>query len=193
MAGVTTPFVLVCGVRGVGKSSVGFQLFYDVMRSGIRAAYIDLDQVSFVRPAPEDDPSNHRVKTRNLARLWSVYDRAGARCLVASGGVGREVMRACAAAVPTLAMKVCHLHADAVSLRERLLARGRGEGPSLPGDPLRGMSTDELLQLASEAARAAEDPERTSIGDMHIDTSDLTVDEVTSRIRAGLDGWPWTN
>lgn len=81
------PFLLVCGPRGVGKSSVGWQVFFDVMQSGVTSAHVDLVQVSWFRPAPEDDPDNHRVKVQNLARLWSVYEQAGARCLVATGDV----------------------------------------------------------------------------------------------------------
>jgi len=124
------PFLLVCGPRGVGKSSVGFQVFLDVMHSGIKAAYIDLDQLSFCRPIPQDDPENHRIKVRDLARLWSVYQRAGARCLVAAGNVrSPDIVDAYAAAVPSLALSVCLLDADADTLRERLLARGRGDGP----------------------------------------------------------------
>lgn len=183
---MTTRFVLVCGVRGVGKSSVGFRLFTDVMMSGTMAAYVDLDQVSFLRPAPPDDPTNHRVKTRNLARVWSVYERAGARFLVASGDVDRDVVGVYAAAVPGLTMTVCQLHADAATLKDRLLGRGRGEGPFLPGDHLRGMSTDELTHLASEAARAAEDPRRTFGRGHAIDTTDLTVEDVASQIMLNL-------
>jgi hypothetical protein len=158
---VKRPFLLVCGPRGVGKSSVGFEVFYEVMRSGLKAAYVDLDQVSFCRPLPEDDPDNHRVKARNLARIWSVYvyQQAGARCLVAAGDVSSPaVVNAYAAAVPALALSVWHLHADAESLKEHLLARGRGEAAPIPGNELRGEGVAGLTRLAEEVARSAEDP-----------------------------------
>jgi hypothetical protein len=185
------PFLLVCGPRGVGKSSVGFQVFLEVMGSGVKAAYVDLDQVSFCRPLPEDDPGNHRVKVRNLARLWSVYQRAGARCLVASGDIsGPAIVNAYAAAVPELHMRVCRLEASADTLRERLLARGRGEGPPIPGDELRGQGVASLTRLAQEAARSAGDAPRLLIGDVHVVTDDQTVAEVAARVRVELGGWP---
>jgi hypothetical protein len=148
---VKRPFLLVCGPRGVGKSSVGFQVFFEVMQSGIKAAYVDvdLDQVSFCRPI-EDDPDTERVKARNLARIWSVYERAGARCLVASGDVGSsDVMDAHAAAVPTLALSICRLQAHGESLKERMLTRGRGDSAQLPGDELLG----EALQGSRSSPR----------------------------------------
>jgi hypothetical protein len=186
-------FLLVCGPRGVGKSSVAFQVFLEVMGSGIKAGYVDLDQVSFCRPVPEDDPDNHRVKVRNLARIWSVYQQAGARCLVAAGEInGADVVDAYAAAVPELHLSVCYLDASADTIRERLFARGRGEGPSLPGDELRGKGVASLTRLAEEAARAAEDPKRWSMGHVRVVTDNQTVAEVAARARAELVGWQQT-
>ena len=193
MSGMKGPFLLVCGPRGVGKSSVAFQVFLEVMGSGIKAGYVDLDQVSFCRPVPEDDPDNHRVKVRNLARIWSVYQQAGARCLVAAGDMnGPDVVDAYAAAVPELQLSVCYLDAAADTIRERLFARGRGEGPPIPGDELRGNGVASLTRLAEEAARAAEDPKRLSMGHVRVATDDQTVAEVAARVRAELGGWPQT-
>jgi hypothetical protein len=184
------PFLLVCGPRGVGKSSVGFQVFYHVMQSGVRTAYIDLERVSFCRPAPEDDPDNQRIKVKNLARLWSVYEQAGAQCLVAAGDVDRrDIADAYAAAVPSLDMDICQLHANVDTLRQHLLARGRGEGP-LRGDDLEGESVGMLTRLAGEAASSANDPERDVVGDVHVVTDDQTVEEVATAVRAALGGWP---
>jgi hypothetical protein len=188
---VKRPLLLLCGPRGVGKSSVGWQVFYDVMQSGVTSAYVDLDQVSFCRPAPEDDPDNRRVKVQNLARLWSVYEEAGAQCLVATGDVShRDVVDAYAAAVPSLDMDICQLHANVDTLTQRLLARGRGEGPGIPGDELRGESVAMLTRLAAEAVGSAEDPQRDVVGDVHVVTDDQTVEEVATVVRAALGGWP---
>jgi hypothetical protein len=186
---VKRPFLLVCGPRGVGKSSVGFQVFFEVMQSGIKAAYVDLDQVSFCRPI-EDDPDTERVKARNLARIWSVYERAGARCLVASGDVGSsDVMDAHAAAVPTLALSICRLQAHGESLKERMLTRGRGDSAQLPGDELLGESAARLTQLAEEAERPAK-AQRKLVGEVQVATDGQTIAEVGARVRAELGGWP---
>jgi hypothetical protein len=192
MFGMKVPFLLLCGPRGVGKSSVAFQVFLEVMGSGIKAGYVDLGQVSFCRPVPQDDPDNHRVKVRNLARIWSVYQQAGARCLIAAGEIGPDVVDAYAAAAPELHLSVCYLDAAADTIRDRLFARGRGEGPPIPGDELRGNGVASLTRLAEEAAHAAEDPKRLSIGHVRVVTDDQTVAQVAARIRAELGGWPQT-
>ncbi|OMI40156.1 hypothetical protein [Streptomyces sparsogenes] len=67
----------LCGATGVGKSTVGFQLFRKALGDGRTAAYLDLDQIGFCGPTPADDPRNHRVKSRNLAVLWAGVPRGG--------------------------------------------------------------------------------------------------------------------
>ena len=94
MAGDLYPFLSLCGPTGVGKSSVGFEIFMQVYRSGIKAAYIDFDPVGLCYPQPADDPDNHHVKALNLGAVWPIYREAGARCLIASGTVeSREGVR----------------------------------------------------------------------------------------------------
>jgi adenylylsulfate kinase-like enzyme len=77
----------LCGATGVGKSTIGFQTFQQVMGAGVAAAYVDLEQVGFLRPAMADDPDNHRVKVRNLSAIWQTFRASGARCLVVVGSV----------------------------------------------------------------------------------------------------------
>jgi adenylylsulfate kinase-like enzyme len=45
VTGAGAPFLWLCGPSGVGKSSVGWQIFSQVRRSGIKAGYLDFDQV----------------------------------------------------------------------------------------------------------------------------------------------------
>ena len=51
----------------MGKSSVGYAIFQQVYRSGIKVAYVDLDQVGLCYPSPADNLHNHRVKAQNLS------------------------------------------------------------------------------------------------------------------------------
>ena len=76
MASARVPFLWLCGPTGVGKSSVGYAIFQQVYRSGIKAAYVDLDQVGLCYPSPADDPHNHRVKAKNLGVVWPTYRAA---------------------------------------------------------------------------------------------------------------------
>jgi adenylylsulfate kinase-like enzyme len=71
------PVLWICGPSGVGKTSVGFELFDQLSKSGVPTAYVDLDQLGLCYPAPGDDPHNNRVKTRNLGAVWSGFQAAG--------------------------------------------------------------------------------------------------------------------
>jgi adenylylsulfate kinase-like enzyme len=47
---VTTPLLWLIGPSGVGKSSVGWAIFTQLHRSGIKTGYVDLDQLGLCYP-----------------------------------------------------------------------------------------------------------------------------------------------
>jgi adenylylsulfate kinase-like enzyme len=113
--------LLLCGPTGVGKSTVGFQVYVRTVRAGLTAAYIDLDQIGFLRPAPADDRGNHRVKARNLASMGQVFGDLGAQCLIAVGPIENDaVAKAYAAALPQASVTLGRLHADAEALDDAM-------------------------------------------------------------------------
>src|ERR1022692_3257252 len=63
--GVGGSILLICGPAGVGKSTIGFQLYLKYLQAGRAVGYIDLDQIGFLSPAADDDPGQHRLKARN--------------------------------------------------------------------------------------------------------------------------------
>jgi adenylylsulfate kinase-like enzyme len=185
------PVLWLCGATGVGKSTVGFELYLRTVRAGLSAAYIDLDQVGFCSPAPAGDPGNHRVKARNLAALWQAYRAAGAQCLTMVGPAeDQAAVSAYTDALPSATITLVRLHAGHDQLAHRILLRGQGRGSwPQPGDPLPGQSTERLLQIADEAAAAADALERASIGAMSVDTDNRTVEEIADVIVAQTE-WP---
>ena len=184
------PVLWLCGATGVGKSTVGFELYLRTVRAGLSTAYIDLDQVGFCSPAPADDPGNHRVKARNLAALWRTFRAADVRCLTMVGPVeNHEAVAAYTDALPSAAITLVRLHAGRDQLTRRILLRGQGRGSwPQPGDPLLGQSTERLLRVADQAAVDADALERTSIGTVSIDTGSRTVQEVADVIVARTGG-----
>ncbi len=183
--------LLICGPTAVGKSTVGWEVCARLRRTGLTAAYLDLDQIGFCRPAAPDDPGNHRVKSRNLAAIWTTYRAAGAQCLVAVGQVDdADTAQAYADALPGAAMTLCRLHAGPGELIRRILRRGQGAGSwAQPGDPLIGKSIAELYRIAVEAAATAGTTERAGPGELRIDTDGRTAaaaaDDVVTQLR-----WP---
>jgi len=181
----------LCGATGVGTSTVGFQIFSrTVFGRRIPGAYVDLDQLGFVSPAPADGLARHRMRARMLAALWRTFRAGGATCLTMVGpvedaaaiGVYRE-------ALTSAALSVCRLHARRDELARRIRLRGRGEGWAQPGDPLRGRPAAHLSHVADLAAARADALERAGIGDLRVDTDGRTVEEITEAILARTS-WP---
>ncbi|ARX81660.1 hypothetical protein SMD44_01058 [Streptomyces alboflavus] len=180
----------LCGATGTGKSAVGFPLHLRAARAGFGSAFIDLDQVGFLSPAPPGDPDHHRTKARVLADLWRNYRTAGARRLTIVGPATDEAtLGTYTRALAGTAVTVRRLHAGREELTRRILRRGQGLGWAQPGDPLRGRPTAELLRVAGQAAAVAGELARAGIGGAHVDTDGATVTEVADAVAAAAD-WP---
>ncbi|HEX5114737.1 MAG TPA: AAA family ATPase [Pseudonocardiaceae bacterium] len=170
--------LLLCGARGVGKSTVGFEVCSSAPAAGRTAAFVDLEQIGFCRPGPVD----HRLTAANLVALWRVFRERGAEFLVAGGQVAD--VEPYTEALPGIT--VHRLHAGPSALAERIARRGLGEGPALAGEGLRGQPVEVLDAVARTAAAQAEALECASVG-ARIDTEGRTVAEVAEAIRARVN------
>lgn len=178
------PFLWVCGPSGVGKSSVGWEIFRQRINEGRPSAYLDFDQIGFCRPAPDNDADNVQMSTRNLAAMWPNYRARGARCLVASGIIHTAAeIQSRLAAVPDLNPTVCRLRTSHDELRRRIMLRGGGGGPPLPGDELNGRALAWLEEAAADSIEEADDMERCNLGDLSVDTDGLTITGVARLVR----------
>jgi hypothetical protein len=72
----------VRGPREGSKSIVAWQIYRQMRLSGTNSAYVDLDQLGFLRPFDAADPGNRRLQAANLAAVWRTFRAAGAECLV---------------------------------------------------------------------------------------------------------------
>jgi predicted ABC-type ATPase len=187
------PVLLLSGVTGTGKSTIGFALYLRTLRAGSAAAYVDLDQIGFCRPVPAGDTGNHRLKARNLAAIWQIYRAAGAQCLIAVGEVENQAAaKQYADALPGATITRCRLHAGAGELTRRIMTRGRGGSWPQPGDPLAGQPAAHLRQVAARAAADAQARDHAMTGTLGVDTDRLTVQEAADSI-ADRTGWPSQN
>lgn len=185
------PVLWLCGPTGVGKSSVGWSIFGAVLAAGIAAAFIDLGQIGFSRPAPADDPDNHRMKAANLAAMWTTYRDAGADCLIVNGPVDRaDDVRRYTDALPAATVTLCRLSAVRDELTRRILRRGEGGGLELAGDELVGQPAGLLHRVIESAVTAGEELERAGIGDLLVDTDGRAIEDVARIVRAEVGDWP---
>lgn len=158
---------------GVGKSSVGWEIFTQARNASIKTGYADADQLGLCYPAPDDDPVNHRVKSLNLGAVYRNFRDAGARCFIFSGSASSaEVVRMYSEQIPGASLSLCMLSADPSVIRSRFLQRGWS--PHLVGEAIR-----EATQL--KVAKFA---------DLRVDTDDHSVKEVAEMVRARAGDWP---
>lgn len=174
------PVLWVGGPTGVGKSTVAYAVHRQYARAGVPVAYVDLQQIGFLRPAADGDA----IAIANLAALWRVHRDAGARGLIVSG----DLVPGHADVFATTSLTGCRLHASPDTLAERLLLRGRGLGPPIPGDELRGLPPATLRRIAARAAR--EEPPRDGVPRVH--TDGLSVEETARQVRLLAGDWPAT-
>ncbi|MFJ6677143.1 hypothetical protein ACIQMJ_39090 [Actinosynnema sp. NPDC091369] len=147
------------GPRAVGKSVVGWEVF-GRLTARARTGYVDLAQITFATPPPD-----RAGRARRLDAVRRVHREAGARHLVVTGGGVEDV-------VPEA--KLCWLVASRDQLVARLLLRGAGKGPAIPGDDLRGLPEEDLLRLAA--------PTAVPDADLLVDTDGRTVAEIADGI-----------
>jgi adenylylsulfate kinase-like enzyme len=128
--GLAGNIVLICGPTGVGKSTIGFELYLGTLRRGLTAGYVDLDQLAFIHPGASNDPVHHQLKARNRGHLADLprCGRQACRCDRPNTGRGRlAVLRQRAArrdhhTVPTPCWASRTDAADPVPRRRRQLA-----------------------------------------------------------------------
>ena len=187
----TVPVLWLCGPPAVGKSTVGFEIFMRVLGAGVPAAYVDMAQLGFCRPAPDDDPDHHLLKTHQLARVWNGFRAAGARCLVISGNVtDQETLDRYTGAIASPAWTVCRLRAGPDTLARRIALRAHGGGPAIMGDSLRGRTEAQLREPIAAAIRIADALDHAGIGDLCVDTDGRDVAALADIVRAEAGGWP---
>ena len=167
------PFLWLCGPMGVGKSSVGWEIFTQLTNSGVKAGYADADQLGLCYPAPEDDPVNHRVKSRSVGAVYRNFRDAGARCFILSGSASSlEEARMYSGQIAGADLTICMLRAEPGVIKERFLQRGWSP------------------HLVDEAIREVAELERAKFADLRVDTSDRSVNEVARMVRDQADNWP---
>jgi adenylylsulfate kinase-like enzyme len=168
--------LLVCGPPGVGKSTVGFQVYLQLAGMERSAAYLDADQLAFF------DSDTDVLRAANLAAVWGNYFDVGVQHLVVVARIDDEDQEATYRhAFETARLTVCRLAVSDAELVARVLSRGEGGSWVQPGDPLVGTTPDELMLLARTSATTAARLEANGIG-QRVDVGGLSAETAASLI-----------
>ncbi|MGY0058531.1 hypothetical protein ACWY4P_18595 [Streptomyces sp. LZ34] len=171
VSGDPIPLLWLCGPPGVGKTTVGWEIYSQLRRAGVETGYVDVDQLGMCYPEPESDPGRHLMQARNVGAVVAGFRTAGARCVVVSGVVD-TAHGVHADRIPGAAPTVCRLSVGHDELRRRFLGR-----------------TGSTVVMA-DALRDAEAMDASDVADVCVDTSGLSVTEVARRVRERTGEWP---
>ena len=158
------------GPPGAGKSAVGWAIYDELVSSGARAGFVDIDQLGMCLPAPAADPERYRLKLRNLAAVAASFSAAGCEALIMPGHLGVAPALS-ARTIDGAVLTACRLRASPDELRRRLTAR-------------------RAANLVTASLRDAAALDQSSSADPCIHTDGLTVAEVARLVRDRCGGWP---
>ena len=112
------------GPPGVGKSTTAWEVLNALSSDGAETAYVDIDQLCMVYPAPDDDPYAERLAGDALAAVAGEYERQGAEWLVVSGVLNPDVMPFYVDLMAPFQLSMVRLTVDLAELKARMDARG---------------------------------------------------------------------
>jgi len=168
------------GPPGVGKSTIGFRLYLDLLERGVAAGYVDAAQVGFCSTAEDD----HRPRADNLADVWHGFHEHGARALVVAGPIrDPSEVATYQRALPAANFTWVRLTAGEEALRARVMSRQDGGSWPEPGDRLKGRSASALLEESALAAAQASSLARVQFG-QSLDTTGLSVQAAARQVLA---------
>jgi gluconate kinase len=162
---VTVAWLWLYGPPGVGKSATGFELFEQLVESGERVAFVELDQIGMCMPAPV--AARSAAKADNLLGILDNFAAAGANGVIVCGDIAETMgdLLTRARERPVL----CRLRADDDVTVERLTIR-------------KGVH----YAMLSSVYESYEVP----AGDLDVTTHPLGVNEVAAEIVRRLGPWP---
>jgi predicted kinase len=169
---------IVIGPRAVGKSSVSWGMAVRRWVSGECTAYVDLDQVGFLRPAPSDGS----LQAANLGVIWRNALSRGADRLIANGMVTtNDDLAILRHAVRPARVQALRLAANPDTLWERIRARSAGGPARLINDDLEDAAPSVQRHVHRVAVGQNLEYAASNLGDDVIDTTNLCIEEAVEQ------------
>lgn len=169
----------ITGARLAGASRIGWEVVNREWGAGLRAGFTDLAQLSFAWNI------EGTIGLANLERSHGVFREVGADKFVVVAPL--EIDPAAVRAVlPTSQVSFVRLTASAADLRAHVRHRRRGEGPTLAGDDVVGVSDAAIDRVIRISSMQASLPLRAH--ELNVDTGALSLEDAATAVRHAA-GW----
>lgn len=162
--------LIITGTVGVGKTSVGDEMFEILQSRSESVALINIDELGYVSPRPADDPYNKVIRLKNLAAVWRNYADLGTKLAIIPTVVETiDELEAYKKAIPDARFFIVRLDASSKILEDRIKNRSLGG--------------DEAWHL-KRATELTEILENNQIEDMTVATDGKTISVIASEVLA---------
>lgn len=191
------PVLWIYGPAGVGKTTVAWEYFTRLVGTGVRAGFVDIDQLGMCygpptaqdwAPEPVSDPVRYRLKAVSLDAVVAQHRALGSQCLVVPGIVDPE-RGVDPAMLPNADLTLCRLRAEPEDLARRIAARGR-DSDSLDEILRDARALDEDGGGGPEGSGASGGRGGRGLSGACVDTTGLDVDKVLAKIAETIGAWP---
>lgn len=140
--------LLITGTVGVGKTSVADEVYEILKHKNDPVALINIDELGYAVPHPDDDRFNIRLQLKNLSAIWPNYSELGVEslivpCVIENKGDVEHFRNM----LPSSDIFVVRLTASLSTVEDRI--KGRLMGGSLDWHLKRAQELEEIFEHQS--------------------------------------------
>jgi adenylylsulfate kinase-like enzyme len=151
VSSATTRVVVVTGPRAAGSSTVGFGLAMNRWRAGLRAGFLDMQQLAFLAGPTTSHDARSTLAIAQLATMHEYMEARGANLLVVTGHLSIADRTGIRASIPAGRVMIVRIRADASTLKAHVRERVAGSEARLAGDDLAAAGPDHQRAIVAQA------------------------------------------
>ncbi len=147
--------LLVAGPGGIGTSTIGFQVYTQLAKSGHHVGYLDLHQLGFLGAEPRGDQLVS-LRSRNARAVAATLADSGIDTIVATADLVTATAVLRTSWRREARVLAFELYASPSTIAERIRMLAQGHAPPIAGDHRRGLSGHALdKSIAASLAEAS--------------------------------------
>lgn len=140
--------LLITGTVGVGKTSIADEVYEILRAKNDPAALINIDELGYAVPYPDNDRLNTKLQLKNLSAIWPNYAELGVESLIIPCVIENENdVEGFRNVIPSSDIYIIRLTAPLSTIEDRI--KGRLMGGSLDWHLKRARQLEKIFELQS--------------------------------------------